>query len=673
MDSTVEHSMNIHSRKWGVISLLETVKRLRKTQPRLQSELKTPKRVKTDFFPNRNKGRKSYKERSYFLLSPEDPLKVLWNIIKTFCIIVESFLIPYSLTFSPKDIKSCQIGIEILEVFFFCDIFFKFNTEVYKNGVLISKRIFIAKHYLRGFFFFDLLAVFPFQLLMPEANLDSEYLYISASNSQALKFLWILKLLRLFESKRLVYEIEDYFVSSVFLGPIRTFNFFFSAFIWTHWLACVLYAYFARGLEQTDLLWNRYLPEPVDNYLRSFYLIVETMTSVGYGDILPITYGQHMIAIFSMCFACVLFGNIIGNIQGFIENYGADEKYYESTARRLKAHLKDNKLPNELRHRVIQYIYYLKNMSQKNNAKELTLLESLSAPLKEEIYTQTRGYLLAKSAVFRSYCGSFLKYLGHQMKMEVLAPADQIFKEGEMSNVIYYLCSGKVQIYHEATKTVFKDIKKNKYFGEISFFLDTCRTASAMCLEFSEFLTLDRNTFFTLLHSRPREMEITNVIVHNTEKYNNLALLGIRCYLCRKMGHIAKNCVEFIYIPDQGHAAKKAESKIHMKSVNVNGFTPAISYKRQELQYDPYTHYDIFNTKGSTFTPRVKYIGNSRIITKAWSMERKKNILGVDRMRMIPEGSNESDSEELEEYIRDTLYVGNSLRGEYTMTFGENK
>ena len=265
-----------------------------------------------------------------------------------------------------------------------------------------------------------------------------------------------------------------------------------------------------------------YLDDPSSNYLAKIYLSVETMTSVGYGDDLPVTLYQHIVAIVTVCFAAVLFGNIIGNIQGFIENFNAEGKFYENIARKLKNHLKKNKLPSELRQRVTQYIYYLKIISKKNNPRELGLLETLSPPLKEEIFIQTRGYLLAKSAVFRSYSGSFLKFLGYLMKVEIYSPGDQIFKEGEMSNIIYYLCSGKIQIFHEATKTVFKDIKKNKYFGEISFFLDTSRTASAMCLNFTELLALDRNTFIRVLSSRPKELEITNVIIYNTTKYKNL-------------------------------------------------------------------------------------------------------------------------------------------------------
>lgn len=646
MDIISGSDVSVHTRKWAAISLLENVTKHRKRQEKPIDDAHIPKRQKTEFFPNRHKGRRRYKEKDYFMISPECILKVYWNTLKILLLMIESILIPYILSFNPSNILLYQHVIEFIELLFIFDIIMSFNTEIYYNGILFSNRLFIAKQYIKSWFLIDFISSIPFQYIFDNANLTEPVLYISATNTEALKFLWLLKLLRLFEAKKLVYQLEDYLVSSILLIPLRAFKFLFGAFIWTHWLSCIIYAYYARGLEIEPKLWSRFYEVTLDMYLRNVYLVLQTMTSVGYGDILPITNAQHIIAIVSMCFACVLFGNIIGNIQGFIENYNADGRYYEDTARRLKKYLKINKLPSALRLRIIQYIYYLKRISKKNDQKEMGILDNLSFPLREEIFTQTRGYLLAKSAVFMSYSGSFLKYLSYQMKIEAFAPGDLIFKEGEMSAVIYYLCGGLVQIYHEDTKTVFKDIKKSKYFGEIAFFLNKPRTASAMCLKFSEFLTLDRSVLFNVLYARPKEMEITNVIIHNTEKYNNLSLLGIRCYLCRKLGHVAKNCNEFIYVPNKSEAIKKAEARKYFNQKNVNlNLTSPNNFPRQDTEYNPFIRYDAYNTLGQSFTPGTKYQNYKQIISRAWSLEGKRaTALLNKRLVSIQEQSNESDS-----------------------------
>ena len=516
MEKNSRFKSNVRQSKWGAISLLENVAAYRKSHQKDLKQQKRPKRIKTDFFPTKNVGRGWYREKTRFLLAPESNLKVFFDILKLLTIVTESIIIPYMLCFSPTDLHNIQYSIQIIEIFFLFDIILTFNTEVYFNGTHFSDRIFLAKKYLRSWFLFDIIATFPFPIFIEETRVKEGYLYISISGRDTIQFVWLLKLIRLWKVKGLVYSIEDFFVSSVFLSVIRGFKFLFTVFIWTHWLACCIYVTYARALEEEWVLWNQYKENAIDRYIRRFYLIIQTMTSVGYGDILPRTHNQYIVAILSMSFACLLFGNIIGNIQGYIENYDAESRYYDSIARQLKTYSRKNNLSAHIKNRVVQYVYFIQQINKKNDIKDLDLLETLSAPLREEIFTITRGYLLAKSSVFDNYSGSFLKYIGHQMKSEVFAAGDTIFKEGHIGSTLYYLCSGKVQIYHEKTKTVFKEIKVTKYFGEISFFLKKqTRTASAVCTKFAEFLTLERKNFYKVLQSRPKEMEITKVIKYN--------------------------------------------------------------------------------------------------------------------------------------------------------------
>lgn len=641
MEKNSRSKSPIRASKWGAISLLENVAAYRKTHQKELKQSKIPKRIKTDFFPTKNVGRGWYREKTRFLLGPESNFKVFFDILKLLTIVTESIIIPYMLCFSPTDLHNIQYSIQIIEIFFLFDIILTFNTEVYFNGTHFFDRIFIAKKYLKSWFLFDVISTFPFPLFIEETRVKEGYLYISISGRDTIQFLWLMKLIRLGKVKGLVYSIEDFFVSSVFLSVIRGFKFLVTIFIWTHWLACCIYVTYIRALEEDSVLWNQYKENALDRYLRRFYLIIETMTSVGYGDILPRTQKQYIVTILSMSFACVLFGNIIGNIQGYIESYNAETKYYDTIARQLKSYIKKNNLSTHTKNRVVQYVYFIQLINKKNDIKDLDLLDTLSAPLREEIFTITRGYLLAKSSVFNCYSGSFLKYLGHQMKSEVFAPGDTIFKEGHIGSTLYYLCSGKVRIYHEKTKTVFKEIKVTKYFGEISFFLKKHpRTASAICTKFAEFLTLERNNFDVVLQSRPKEMEITKVIKYNCKKYKNLSMLGIRCYLCSVIGHVAGNCEKFVIPVDQHEIAAKAIGKKYINQVNLNE-CPVSTFPRLFPNGDKLKKYKKINSKGFKFTPGTMYVDNQQIINKAWNMQ--SGVSSKGKLSSIKESYMDSD------------------------------
>jgi len=47
-----------------------------------------------------------------------------------------------------------------------------------------------------------------------------------------------------------------------------------------------------------------------------------TLTTVGYGDIVPITSGGRIVAVFTMIFGIVVYSLVIANLTVFLENYG---------------------------------------------------------------------------------------------------------------------------------------------------------------------------------------------------------------------------------------------------------------------------------------------------------------------------------------------------------------
>lgn len=273
-----------------------------------------------------------------------------------------------------------------------------------------------------------------------------------------------------------------------------------------------------------------------------------TMTSTGYGSFFIHSTPQMMNAMTTMFFECFLFGYLVGNIQTIIKKNNAENNYYEAIITQIKKYMSTKRIPKSLRSRVIQYIYYLRNIS-KNRFNEEEILSCLSSQMKDDIYVHTRGRSLESCPAFKVYPNTFIRALGRKLLIEVHAPGDLIFKEGEMSNSIYFIQSGTVEIYHENTKTVFRELRKGKYFGEISFFMGTTRSASARSLMYGEILSLSGNALSRLLISRPKEKEITELLI--SECLKDLSALGVRCYLCTVLGHVASDCEAYKYKLDK--------------------------------------------------------------------------------------------------------------------------
>lgn len=65
-----------------------------------------------------------------------------------------------------------------------------------------------------------------------------------------------------------------------------------------------------------------------------------------------------------------------------------------------------------------------------------------------------------------------------QLKVDRYVPGTIIFKEGESATGMYFVIDGTVQIVSQNLKTVYAEVGKDAFFGEVSLFYDINRTAT---------------------------------------------------------------------------------------------------------------------------------------------------------------------------------------------------
>ena len=87
-----------------------------------------------------------------------------------------------------------------------------------------------------------------------------------------------------------------------------------------------------------------------------------------------------------MCLTCWFFAFLITNTKSIVLRYNAQDNYYSELILKIKTFLNIRKVPRKVKLRIIHYIHYLKANSHKSNIKEEQILNSLSAPLKEEVF-----------------------------------------------------------------------------------------------------------------------------------------------------------------------------------------------------------------------------------------------------------------------------------------------
>lgn len=488
-----------------------------------------------------------------WLFHPESLLRLLWDISAMLFIFYQAVSVPFRICFNVPTKGGWAVLEFIITLCFMLDILVNFNTGFYSKGALVMNRKKIASNYLKFWFWLDFIASFPYTWfidgIFEEESEDSDQNFYRAPQLLRLirifRFLRILKLIRLAKLKRILIKVEDYIASNTLATLFLFFRLLSVVFFIAHWTACWWYFIGEQDTAVHPVTWitaSGIENKPVFNkYITALYWAFTTMTTVGYGDIVPFTVAEKIYAMVSMIVACGVFAYTIGSIGSLVSKQNALENEYREQVVAVNRYMKKKDLPHELQFRVRRYLEYIWENKKKNNLDEKQILSLLSEPLRDEIYTYIHGGVVKLCPVFEHYDHHFISQLTRALENETYAPGDTVLEEGEISSKMYFILSGRIDIFHNPTKSSFKELGPKEFFGEIAFFTEQSRCASAKCLDFVDLLSLSRENMNLLLDKFPESKESTELIAKKCAEGDYSCLL-IKCYICKALGHVAIRC-----------------------------------------------------------------------------------------------------------------------------------
>jgi hyperpolarization activated cyclic nucleotide-gated potassium channel 2 len=172
--------------------------------------------------------------------------------------------------------------------------------------------------------------------------------------------------------------------------------------------------------------------------------------------------------------------------------------------------LKSNDIPKDLQARVRKYLEY-KYERESSQVDEKQALLVLSSSLRDEVLAEVNIRLIKEAQIFRSkYSEDVLVQLPFLLEEQIYGPEECIFLEGEDGReqengeniderCIYFLNKGQVMLCIQRTFTQLIILEKGKTFGELGFFSNLPRSASAYTLDFVYVQKLKKKDFLNIL------------------------------------------------------------------------------------------------------------------------------------------------------------------------------
>ncbi len=358
-----------------------------------------------------------------FIIHPESKLLVVWDIIILIASIYIAIEVPLVIVFDFEESLLLSIANRVITAVYIIDIGISFNTAVYKKGKIITDRKYIAKQYLKSWFIIDFIAAFSF---------------ISAFKSlQQLKLSTILKLFRLGRLLKLIRvtgTIQRTASSKINPAILRLLILVSWIFIVAHFISCA-WIYIAQPDPNLDY---------VSKYIKAFYWTITTLTTIGYGDIVPKDNVQMIFVIFIEFMGAAMYALIIGNIANLIANIDIAKSRFKEKMKTVNTFLNYRNIPAKIKKKINDYYYYL--WDSRHGYNEMDIMNDLPLQLKESVSLFLNKDIIEKVPIFSGASDEFIKEIILSLEPVVFTPGDNIVRAGEVGDDMYFIGSGTVDV-----------------------------------------------------------------------------------------------------------------------------------------------------------------------------------------------------------------------------------
>jgi hypothetical protein len=386
-----------------------------------------------------------------------------------------------------------------------------FFTTYEHQGVVVGDRRRIASHYLRGWFWLDIIANLPFFLLN-----DSH---------RSLSLISMLPLLRLQQLFRITSRWED--IQLLNSAVLRMIRYGMSIMLITNWITCIwlwigLRDFDPQGwIQRLDLSRDDFL----DLYLHSLYWTVTTLATVGYGDIVPKTHTEIIMAIIMMIIGAMLYAFAVGNVVSILNQLDGGRAEFRKQQSAIASYLALNGVNPDVITRIRRFNDH--QWSRTRGFDPRVLFDQLPTELRSEVTHSMLRDTVQQLPLFTAASISLQKRLLLLLQPRTYPPGTALLNTHDRGNEIVFILKGEVEITGEQpVDEEIRHVVSGDCIGDLSFFLNERRNCSAVAHSYVDALVLSRSVFERLRQEEPEMKRVLQEMAQRQSQRNQALVLA---------------------------------------------------------------------------------------------------------------------------------------------------
>ncbi|KRX02666.1 Cyclic nucleotide-binding protein [Pseudocohnilembus persalinus] len=300
-------------------------------------------------------------------------------------------------------------------------------------------------------------------------------------------------------------------------------------------------------------------------YLNSIYFVFISMITIGYGDIIPVNNQEKVFVMFMSIFSTAFFGYSIQKISEIFGDIVSKRKKLENQKYAVQKYLNDRVENELLLHKIVDNL----EQSFKNNDDVIQLgqsiIEKIDQNLNMEFKQEFFGKIIQNFKPFQMNFGKqTLEQLSQHMFEKIIEKDQVIFQKGQLSENLFMLVKGEIQIYNQEpqTKVIYQlgNIKKGKFFGVNPFIADLSYEYSTKAKTDCHIIYCSKQDFNSIIKQSFQDYEnlrkIKDEIIFNNKSF----FTGIECLGCGEQDHTIQFCPQ-LHVQPKKYSQEQYERK----------------------------------------------------------------------------------------------------------------